>query len=96
MCNLSAPLAHTHTRARAHTHTYKHGISRLCAGLVRAAIVMLLLLVPLLVCANALLNLLGREPWYVRTLRVAANPMVPPPTDTDVYAAIATRCSDSV
>lgn len=45
-------------------------------GLVRAAIAWLLLVVPLLVSANALFNILGGQPWYVRTLRMAANPMV--------------------
>ena len=57
---------------------------------------MLLLLVPLLVCANALFNLLGREPWYVRTLRMVANPMVPTPPNIDAKVAIVTQCSESV
>eukprot|EP01043_Picozoa_sp_COSAG02_P030760 COSAG02_NODE_1979_length_10203_cov_19.985748_9_plen_361_part_00 len=45
-------------------------------GLVRAAIAWVLLVAPLLVSANALFNILGGQPWYVRTLRMAANPMV--------------------
>lgn len=44
-------------------------------GLVRAALTWVLLVIPLLVFANALFNILASQPWYVRTLRTA-NPQV--------------------
>lgn len=45
-------------------------------GAVRAAFAWVLLVVPLLVVANALFNVLGSQPWYVRTLRMPADAKV--------------------
>lgn len=52
-----------------------HGYVRV-RGLVRAALTWLLLVAPLLLAASAILNVLGGQPWYKHTLRMAVDPQL--------------------